>query len=54
MAESLDLLIFLDASDEGLEAAKRLIELETSESKDSVLARGVDFVVRRLFFHPPQ
>jgi hypothetical protein len=42
LGTSLDLLVFLDASDPGLEAAKSYIEAAAAESEDSLLDRGVD------------
>jgi hypothetical protein len=42
---SLDLLVFLDATDEGLEAAKRYIEAVESEDSESIVTKGVDFVM---------
>jgi hypothetical protein len=42
---SLDLLVFLDASDEGLEAAKRYIEEKESEEAESLVTKGVDLVL---------
>jgi len=42
---SLDLLVFLDATDEGLEAAKRYIEEKEAEESESVITKGVDMVM---------
>jgi len=42
LGQSLDLLVFLDASDSGLEAAKTYIEAAAAEAEDSVLERGMD------------
>jgi len=42
---SLDLLIFLDATDEGIEAAKRYVEDTAAEDTESLLVKGVDLVM---------
>ena len=42
---SLDLLIFLDATDEGIEAAKRYVEDTAAEDAESLLVKGVDLVM---------
>lgn len=43
--QSLDLLVFLDATDAGLEAAKRYIEAIESEDSESIMTKGVDLVM---------
>lgn len=45
LSQSLDLLVFLDASDAGLEAAKCYIEAVESEQSESLLIKGVDMVM---------
>jgi len=42
---SLDLLVFLDATDAGVEAAKRYIEEKEAEDAESMLTKGVDLVM---------
>ena len=42
---SLDLLVFLDATDKGVEAAKRYIEEKEAEEAESMLAKGMDLVI---------
>lgn len=42
---SLDLLIFLDATDDGIEAAKRYVEDTAAEDAESILVKGVDLVM---------
>jgi hypothetical protein len=37
---SLDLIVFLDSTDEGLEAAKRYIEEKSTEDAESMLVKG--------------
>jgi hypothetical protein len=43
--QSLDLLVFLDATDEGVEAAKRYIEEKEAEEAESVWTKGADLVI---------
>jgi hypothetical protein len=44
LSQSVDLLVFLDATDAGLEAAKQLIEAVEREEADSLLTRASDMV----------
>ncbi len=43
--QSLDLLVFLDATDSGVEAAKRYIEEKEAEEAESFVAKGMDLVI---------
>jgi len=43
--QSLDLLVFLDATDAGVEAAKRYIEEKEAEEAESVWTKGADLVI---------
>ena len=52
LSASLDLLVFLDASEAGLEAARTYIEARAADERDSLLERGVGAVMSFAFDAP--